>query len=99
MFPCTPLSEGLPLALISLYLVNIKLVDNLIKHGIEVVEHVYHLHGSTPVADCSKSHDVTEEDCHAVECSWKNILKIIGNKSRCRMQLEEHSKNYWKQFS
>ena len=45
------------------YLVHVVVVQNVVKVLIDVVEHVYHLHGGAVLADGGEPHNVTEVDC------------------------------------
>ena len=42
-------------------------VDGGVKHGVEVIEEVHHLHGSGVCRDGGEAHDVGEVDCDVTE--------------------------------
>ena len=43
------------------------IVDGGVKHGVEVIEEVHHLHGSGVCRDGGEAHDVGEVDCDVTE--------------------------------
>lgn len=59
------------------YLVDIMVVYNAIKVLVDVVEHVDYLHGGAVVAECGKSHNVTEIDGHFLKQLWFHFARLF----------------------
>lgn len=52
-------------------------VKNAVKVLVDVVEHVDHLHGGAVVAECGKSHNVTEIDGHLLKQLWFHFARLL----------------------
>lgn len=51
----------------SLYLVTIKIFQNRIEHGVEIVEEIDHFHGTAQGRDGRKTNDIREINRHTFE--------------------------------
>lgn len=61
-----------------IYLIHIVMVQNAVKVLVDLVQHVYHLHGGAVVTEGGEAHDVAEIDGH--------LLKQLGLHSACLLQ-------------
>ena len=55
-------------------LVNIEFFNDLIKHRVKIIKHVYNFHRFAAMTDRCESNNVTEEDRYTFEGLGENIL-------------------------
>lgn len=59
------------------YLVDVVVVEDAVEVLVDVVEHVDHFHGGAVVAQCGKSHNVTEIDGHLLKQLWFHLARLL----------------------